>query len=34
VAASLMGRDAYQLVRRVRRKIVFALGGLPPTFFD
>jgi glycosyltransferase involved in cell wall biosynthesis len=34
VAASLMGRDAYQLVRRVRRRIAYALGGLPPTFFD
>jgi glycosyltransferase involved in cell wall biosynthesis len=34
VVASLLGRDAYLLVRRVRRRIAFALGGLPPTFFD
>ena len=35
VVASLLGRDGYQLVRRVRRKIAFALGALPPTsFFD
>jgi glycosyltransferase involved in cell wall biosynthesis len=35
VLASLLGRDAYRLVRKVRRKIAFALGGLPPpTFFD
>ena len=35
VAASLLGRRGYLLVRRVRRKVAFALGALPPTsFFD
>jgi glycosyltransferase involved in cell wall biosynthesis len=35
VVASLLGRHGYLLVRRVRRKIAFALGGIPPTgFFD
>jgi glycosyltransferase involved in cell wall biosynthesis len=34
VGASLLGRDAYQLARKVKRRIAFALGGLPPTFFD
>ena len=34
VLATLVGRDAYQLIRRVRRKIAFASSGIPPTFFD
>jgi glycosyltransferase involved in cell wall biosynthesis len=33
VAATLLGRHAYQLARRVRRKIALAIGVLPPTSF-
>ena len=35
VLAALMGRDAYRLIRRVRRRIGFAFSGMiPPTFLD
>jgi glycosyltransferase involved in cell wall biosynthesis len=35
VVATLLGRHGYLLVKKVRRKIAFALGALPPTsFFD